>query len=507
MERERGYEKWTGREVDRSVGEGERGERVMRETSGVESDGKVTRRGLGCMRGEGEGERLQGGGLPKSKVVPTSLQQAAGMPLPLPATYAGSIGPKWKSAAAHPLFGFRLRCSGDSPSSSNSSPKPRRGFGPKPSIPPRQSSANTDKKPARTRMDDGGKSSMLPIRKSSSNRSNNIPNQAPVLSSQTDGKSGISPTDFQFEERLQAVKRSAIQQKKEEEEKRYEAIDYDTPIKPKGTTLGTGTKIGVAVATVLFGLVFAFGDFFPSENISPTEEATTAKKISSEEREILKKRLQQFEQLLSISKEDPTALEGAAVTLAELGDYDRAASLLEDLAKKKSSDPDVFRLLGEVKYELNDYEGSAQAYRTSAMVSKTIDFEVLRGLTNALLAAKKPGEAVQMLLPFREQLNKEKTVLSDKEADSSRMEESSQVDPIQVDLLLGKAYSDWGHVSDAVAVYDQVISSHPDDFRGYLAKGIILKENGNVGGAERMFIQARFFAPEKAKALVDKYSR
>lgn len=40
----------------------------------------------------------------------------------------------------------------------------------------------------------------------------------------------------------------------------------------------------------------------------------------------------------------------------------------------------------------------------------------------------------------------------------------------KVDLLLGKSYSDWGHVSDAVAVYDQLISKHPDDFRGYLAK-------------------------------------
>lgn len=40
----------------------------------------------------------------------------------------------------------------------------------------------------------------------------------------------------------------------------------------------------------------------------------------------------------------------------------------------------------------------------------------------------------------------------------------------QVDLLLGKAYSDWGHVSDAVSVYDQLISSQPNDFRGYLAK-------------------------------------
>lgn len=41
---------------------------------------------------------------------------------------------------------------------------------------------------------------------------------------------------------------------------------------------------------------------------------------------------------------------------------------------------------------------------------------------------------------------------------------------LQVELLLGKAYSDGGRVSDAVAVYDRLISSYPNDFRGYLAK-------------------------------------
>ncbi|XP_071902904.1 uncharacterized protein [Coffea arabica] len=392
----------------------------------------------------------------------------------------------------HRLIGFRLHCS-DSGNSSSSSPSssstpnpPARGFGPKPSPP--LSTTSKDKKPTRMRMDDS-KSSVPPIRKSSSNRSNNIPNQAPLLSSQSDGRSGNIPMDFQFEERLEAVKsfRSALQQKQAEEEEQYGAIDYETPTVPTSNTVGLGTKIGAAVTALIFGLVFAFGDFLPSEKITPTEEATTVvEKFSAKERESLK---------------------GAAVTLAELGEYDRAASLLEDLTKKKPSDPDVFRLLGEVKYELKDYEGSARAYRNSAMVSKTIDFEVTRGLTNALLAAKKPGEAVQMLLPIREMLNNEKNVHNNFEAESSIVEKSSQLDPIQVDLLLGKAYSDWGHVSDAVAVYDQIISSHPDDFRGYLAKGIILKENGNAGGSERMFMQARFFAPEKAKALVDKYSR
>lgn len=45
---------------------------------------------------------------------------------------------------------------------------------------------------------------------------------------------------------------------------------------------------------------------------------------------------------------------------------------------------------------------------------------------------------------------------------------------VQIDLLLGKAYSDWGHISDAIAVYDRLITDHPEDFRGYLAKVNIL---------------------------------
>lgn len=158
--------------------------------------------------------------------------------------------------------------------------------------------------------------------------------------------------------------------------------------------------------------------------------------------------------------------------------------------------------MGEVKYELKDYEESVSAYRSGLSVSKGLDFEGLRGLTNALLAAKKPDEAVHVLLSLRENNG-----LESMDQLNGVDRKIQQIDPIQVDLLLGKAYSDWGHVSDAVAVYDQLISKHPDDFRGYLAKAIILKENGKAGDAERMFIQARFFAPEKAKSLVDRYSR
>ncbi|GMY38268.1 Tfp pilus assembly [Fagus crenata] len=371
-------------------------------------------------------------------------------------------------AATHLLM-VPIRCSDSNP--------PRRGFGTK---------NNTNKVPT----------------KSTTKRSGPAPTQAPGLSSRFDGKSRNNSLDLQFEERLEAVRRSALEQKKTDEEKEIGAIDYDAPVESEKKTIGLGTQIGVGVAVLVFGLVFALGDFLPSGSVSPTEDGVVVNnKLSEEEKATLQTRLKDYEATLSNSPKDPIALEGAAVTLTQLGEYTRAVSLLEDLTKEKPSDPDIFRLLGELKYELKDYDGSVAAYKTSQMVSKDINFEVLRGLTNSLLAAKKPDEAVQFLLASRERLNSQN---SDSKVEETKLQ---QVDPIQVELLLGKAYSDWGHISDAVSVYDRLISSHPDDFRGYLAKGIILKENGKVGDAERMFIQARFFAPENAKALVDRYSR
>ncbi|KAJ6428597.1 hypothetical protein OIU84_020305 [Salix udensis] len=287
--------------------------------------------------------------------------------------------------------------------------------------------------------------------------------KAPGLSSRFDGKSTRNSADTDFEQRLQAVRRSALEQKRVEEIKEFGPIDYDAPVKTENKTIGLGTKIGVGVAVLVFGLVFALGDFLPSVSDGPTEEATVInKKLSEDEQDTLRARLKQYELTLSTSPKDSNAIEGAAVTLVELGEYTRAASLLQDLAKEKPGDPDVFRLLGEIKYELKDYDGSAAAYRISAAVSKNVDFEVLRGHTNALLAAKKPDEAVQVLLASRARLNSEKSSGVDIKVDGNGMEiESQEVDPIQVDLLLGKAYSDWGHVSDAVSVYDQLISSHP----------------------------------------------
>lgn len=368
---------------------------------------------------------------------------------------------------------FRIRCSDSNP---------KRGFG----------SKKEEKDPS------------LQQRKTSSKQSVSAPRKAPGLNSQFEGKPGRS-FDVDFEERLETIRRSALEKKKTEVVKEFGPIDYDAPVKTDQKTIGLGTKVGVGIAVVVFGLVFALGDFLPTGSDSPTEKTTSVvkNKISEEEKATLQQRLKEFETTLDGTPNDQTALEGAAVTLTNLGEYTRAATLLEKLAKERPTDPDVFRLLGEVNFELKNYEGSIAAYKISEKVSKGIDLEVTRGLMNAYLAAKKPDKAVNFLLATRERLKTRETST----ADSVTAETEPDLDPIQVELLLGKAYSDWEHISDAIAVYDRLISEHPEDFRGYLAKGIILKENGSRGDAERMFIQARFFAPVKAKAFVDRYSK
>jgi hypothetical protein len=70
-----------------------------------------------------------------------------------------------------------------------------------------------------------------------------------------------------FEEQLEAIKRSAKEQKALQEAKKYGPIDYDSPppaLQQSSWTDNITTKIGIGVAILVFGAIFAFGDFLPS---------------------------------------------------------------------------------------------------------------------------------------------------------------------------------------------------------------------------------------------------
>lgn len=68
-----------------------------------------------------------------------------------------------------------------------------------------------------------------------------------------------------------------------------------------------------------------------------------------------------------------------------------------------------------------------------------------------------------------------------------------------------QVYSQWDrHDGEAMAVFDGLTQKHPEDFRGHLAKGVLLRKEGRKGDAQRAFLQARYNAPPEALNLIEK---
>ena len=58
-------------------------------------------------------------------------------------------------------------------------------------------------------------------------------------------------------------------------------------------------------------------------------------------------------------------------------------------------------------------------------------------------------------------------------------------------------YSSWkGKGKEAEQAFADVVLKHPEDFRGYLAKGVFAREIGRPDEAKELFNQALALAPE-----------
>ncbi|CAI5986172.1 unnamed protein product, partial [Closterium sp. NIES-64] len=328
-----------------------------------------------------------------------------------------------------------------------------------------------------------------------------------------------SDDDRLFEERLREVRRQAEEKKRAKAVQSTAAIDYDNPqteplVDTAALTKDLPTKIGIGIAATVFAAIFAFGDILPTPSSPPQQQMVDASgiavnKMSDAQRKQREDQLKEFEGRLAATPDNREALEGAAVLHAELGQYGQAAQRLEQLSQVAPEDPEVQRLLGEVRFELGEYGASAAAYRRAIKISPVESLEVLQGLTGALLADNKPQQAVDELLAARQRVE----AAAGKEAE----EQEGVADEVQVALLLGKAYAAWGRPGDAAAVYDGLIASRADDFRGYLAKvcsnikdaaavydGLIASRPDDFRG---YLAKARYLAPDQVKVLVDRLAK
>ncbi|RWW16100.1 hypothetical protein GW17_00020029 [Ensete ventricosum] len=165
--------------------------------------------------------------------------------------------------------------------------------------------------------------------------------------------------------------------------------------------------------------------------VSPSEDATTiGKKLTEEEKSTFKTKLEEYKEILSKSPEDSTALESLVSNVQE-----------------RPNNADAYRLLGDVKFELKDYDGSASAYKNYLSVSTSLSIitkiRLLVSLTSKFfvglqthcwLPINLTRFAVQELLKYREQLNEKYSRGSNVYVDGkvNLDKENLNADPIQV---------------------------------------------------------------------------
>ncbi|KAK9792238.1 hypothetical protein WJX73_002585 [Symbiochloris irregularis] len=221
----------------------------------------------------------------------------------------------------------------------------------------------------------------------------------------------------------------------------------------------------------------------------PTPSPGQVSAFSPEEEKRLRDQAAKFEQQAEADTSSTDALAGAASTYAALGDLDKSAALLQQLTAAAPKDVSAWQALGEIQLQQNKPHDAVLSYERAVSESPADTVTLLQGLGRALGADNRYQEAVDQLIAVR------------KRADADA---SASVGPYEAGMLLAKTYAAWPrHTADALAVYDDLIKHYDQDYRAFLAKGLVLKSAGKVSDAQRSFLQARYLAPPEARRAVD----
>lgn len=245
------------------------------------------------------------------------------------------------------------------------------------------------------------------------------------------------------------------------------------------------------LGTSMVPIIAAFNDSQQSGN---TQEGTGN---SAEDRKAnLELRAKGYEQVLEREPENTTALQGlleARLELFRLGQGDIKGIIipLEKLSKLNPEETRYAVLLAQAKQQAGDKEGAAQAYRT-VLETKPGDLPALQGMVALLLDKKRPEAAIGLL---QESLDK---------AEKANKIEPNSVDTTAVQVLLGSVYAKEKRYAQALSTYDKVIKNNPKDFRPFLAKAMVLKDQGKTEEAKPLFEKATSLAPAQYKDEINR---
>ena len=238
-------------------------------------------------------------------------------------------------------------------------------------------------------------------------------------------------------------------------------------------------------------IIAAFNDSQQSGNA-----ATGTGNSASDQKAKLELTAKGYEQVLEREPENTTALQGlleARLQLFRLGQGDIKGIItpLEKLSKLNPEETRYAVLLAQAKQQAGDKEGAAQAYRT-VLETKPGDISALQGMVALLLDQKRPEAAIGLL---QESLDK---------AEKANKIEPDSVDITAVQVLLGSVYAKEKRYAQALSTYDKVIKNDPNDFRPFLAKAMVLKDQGKTEEAQPLFEKANSLAPARYKDEINR---
>lgn len=329
---------------------------------------------------------------------------------------------------------------------------------------------------------------------------------------------GSFTEQLEFEERLKALKAESAQKRAAISNKissANNALDgpgtgspYDNPPPLSSTLFGSNestnaaadreysdssfgpSQVGLAVASLaLVGIfiVTSGGSDLGYVQRSSASSSSSEIKLGPEQQQELRDQLKEVSKKLESDANDVEALEAAAVLHARLGEFSDAERQLERLTAARPDDVEAWRVLAETRSQAGETSKAADAYSRGWQASGKSSLEILTGWAAALVADGKPQAAVDQV----------RSVLASDNA-------TSQLGEVELGLLLAKTYAQWpGHAGDAMTQYDALAEAHPDDFRPPLGKGLLLREQGREGDAQRYILQAKFLAPPSSRPVVD----
>ena len=236
-------------------------------------------------------------------------------------------------------------------------------------------------------------------------------------------------------------------------------------------------RAGSAILAVGLLLVFLPSDLTSSAPVRQRE-------LTPEVLEQVKQRAEEYEKQLESTPQDVAGLKGAAESYVVLEEYASAAPLLQRIVDIEPSIEnvgnlaDVWTAAGKPFKAAEAYKNAIEAEWSGARPSPSL----LKGFVDALDKDGRYGLSLSYIKDFRQK---------------------SMADDVDLDLLEARVYSGWkGHGKEAEEKYRAVVDGHPDDFRGYLAKGVFFREIGKPAEADALFRQAKSLAPKEMADVV-----